>query len=75
MIRWDAFDLQAQPTANSLQRLLEFGTFGEHRVSISRTDVVQIDVHRQARDIKDEEVERGPAFQRDARLQEGVATQ
>ncbi len=55
--------------------MLELRPLGDHRGSVRRAGVVQVDIDGEAREIEHEQVERSPPFQRDAQLQERVAAQ
>lgn len=62
-------DGQALARADGLHGLVHLGTLGEHRLAGGRAEVVEVDVHREARHIEVEQVERGAAFEGDAPLQ------
>jgi hypothetical protein len=61
--------------AHGLDRLLDLRPLGKHRLPVGGADVVEVDIHRQARHLKVKEVERRTALQGDPRFQEWMAVQ
>jgi hypothetical protein len=57
------------------ERVVELGSLGEHHLAVRRADVVEVDVDRESRQIEDEEIERGAAFEHDARAEERMRRQ
>jgi hypothetical protein len=57
------------------ERVVELGSLGEHHLAVRRADVVEVDVDRESRQIEDEEIERGSAFEYDARAEERMRRQ
>ena len=49
-----------------LDRALDLGPLGEHGLPVRRADVVQVDVHRQSREIADEQIDGCAAFESEA---------
>lgn len=75
MLSGNAFHCEPVAAADCLHRLVDLGPLREHDLSVERADVVEVDVHREARHVEHEEVERRAAFQSDASAQERVAPQ
>jgi len=71
----DALDLDAEPPADRLDRLLDLWPLCEHRLAVSRADVVQVDVDRESGQVEHEEVEGGPSLQHHAAFEEGVTAE
>jgi len=53
--------------------LLDLRPLGDHRLAVDAAGVVEVDVDREARHVEDKQVERRPALEHHARLQERVA--
>ncbi len=66
-------DLDAELLADSLNRLFHLGPILEHRLAITRADVIQVNIARETRQIRSKQVERGASLERQPMLQERVA--
>lgn len=66
---------QASAREDLLQCLLDARTLGHHRRAVGGAHVVQVDADREARQVEDEEVERGATRERDARGEKRVGAE
>jgi hypothetical protein len=66
------------PDAKSLSRkyrmhsLLNLGAFRKHTLPVFGSQVIQVNIDGKSREIEDKEIQRGPAFEYEFPLQEGM---
>ncbi len=63
-------DGEALPRKNSLNSPLDIGTFNEHCLTVLGSHIVQIDVDREPRGVKNEKVQGCPTLERQFALEE-----
>jgi len=67
-------DHESLPGKDRLQGFLDLGPFQQHRLPVHRSHVIEIDVHREAGNGEDEEVQGRAALEDQLVLEEGMAT-
>lgn len=71
----DPLDGQPLARAHGLHRLIDLRLLGQHRLALDGSEVVQVDVHREAGHLEVKQVQRRAALERDPGLQERVAAE
>lgn len=68
-----ALHLDTESAADGAYCVIQPGALLEHRFTICGADIVQVDIHGEARDVEYKQVERGPTFERDPVFEKRMA--